>query len=92
MDRSVFLLQGNATTFETWFLFPNILKLPHVTNLMCIGLCIVIINEEAEQTRSYLVFYYIYDRLNMLQAALRPSSGANDYISDYHIDRLMVGG
>jgi len=43
-DRSVFLLQGkifkakcvymllNATTFETWFLSPNILKLSHATN------------------------------------------------------------
>lgn len=44
MDRSVFLLQGkifkakciymllNATTFETWFLSPNILKLSNATN------------------------------------------------------------
>jgi len=45
VDRSVFLLQGkifkanvftytllNTTTFETWFVPPNILKLSHATN------------------------------------------------------------
>jgi hypothetical protein len=67
------------------------------TNLMCIGPYIVVINEEEEPPRCYLVFYYTYDRLNMFRAALCPSSGANDYISGYHIDRLilrllMVGG
>jgi hypothetical protein len=56
-----------------------------------------VINEEEETTRCYFVFYYNYDRLNMFQAALCPSSGAHDYISDYHMDRLilrllMVGG
>jgi hypothetical protein len=54
------------------------------------------INEE-EPTRFYLVFYYTYDRINMLRAAPCPSSGAHDYISDYHMDSLiirllMVGG
>jgi hypothetical protein len=38
-----------------------------------------------------------YKRLNMFRAALCPSSGAHDYISDYHTDLLilrllMVGG
>jgi hypothetical protein len=68
-------------------------------HLMCIGPCIVVINEEEEEetTRCYLVFYCTYDRLNMFWAALSPSSGAHDYISDYHMDRpilrlLMVGG
>jgi hypothetical protein len=60
------------------------------TILMCIGPCIVVINEEEEPTRCYLVFYYTYDRLNMFQAALCPSSGAHDYISDYHMDRLIL--
>jgi hypothetical protein len=56
------------------------------------------INEEVEEpTRCYLVFYYTYERLDMLRAALCPSSGAHDYISDYQVDRLilrllMVGG
>jgi hypothetical protein len=66
---------------------------------MCIGLCILVINEGKEPTGcySYLVFYYTYERLNMFQAALCPSSGAHDYISDYHMDLLilrlvMVGG
>jgi hypothetical protein len=35
------------------------------------------------------MFYYTYDRLNMFRAALCPSSGAHDYISDYHMDRLI---
>jgi hypothetical protein len=30
--------------------------------------------EEKEPTRYYLVFYYTYERLNMLRAALCPSS------------------
>jgi hypothetical protein len=52
---------------------------------------------EKEPTRCYLVFYYTYERLNMFRATLCPSSGAHDYISDYHMDRLilrllMVGG
>jgi hypothetical protein len=56
---------------------------------MCIGPCIVAINEEEEPTTCYLVFYYYtYDRLNMFRASLCPSSGAHDYISDYH----MVSG
>jgi hypothetical protein len=44
-----------------------------------------------------LVFYCIYDRLKIFQAALCPSSRAHDCISDYHMDHLilrllMVGG
>jgi hypothetical protein len=57
---------------------------------MCTGTCIVVINEEEEPTRCYLVFYYAYDRLNMFREALRPSSGAHDYISNYHMDRLIL--
>jgi hypothetical protein len=57
---------------------------------MCTGPCIVVINGEEEPTRCYLVFYYIYERLNMFRAALCPSSGANDYISDYYMDRLIL--
>jgi hypothetical protein len=34
-----------------------------VLYLMCVGPCIVVINEEKEPTRCYLVFYYTYDRL-----------------------------
>jgi hypothetical protein len=67
--------------------------------VMCAGPCIIVINEEEEeeQTRYYFVFYYTYDRLNIFRAPLCPSSGAHNYISDYHIDRLilrflMVGG
>jgi hypothetical protein len=57
-----------------------------------------LINEEEEgPSRCYLVLYYTYDRLNMFQAALCPSSGAHDYISDYLMDSLilrllMIGG
>jgi chorismate mutase len=58
--------------------------------LMCVGPCIVVINEEEEPTRCYLVFYYTYDRLNMFRAALCPSSGDHDYISDYHTDCLIL--
>jgi hypothetical protein len=65
--------------------------------LICIGPCIVVINEEEETTRCYLVFYYTYDRLNMFRPPLCPSSRAHDYTADYHMDRLilrllMVGG
>jgi hypothetical protein len=53
--------------------------------------------EEEEPNGCYLVFYYTYDRLNMIRAALCPSSGAHDYSADYHMGRLilrllMVGG
>jgi hypothetical protein len=58
-----------------------------------------VINEEEEEepTGCFLVFYYTYDRLNMFREALCPSSGAHEYISDYHMDLLifrllMVGG
>jgi hypothetical protein len=59
--------------------------------------CIVVINEEEEPNRSYLVFYYTYDRLNIFRVTICPSSGAHDYTVDYHMDRLilrllMVGG
>jgi hypothetical protein len=47
-----------------------------------------VINEEPN--RCFLVFYYTYDRLNMFWAALCPSSGAHDYISDYHMDSLIL--
>jgi hypothetical protein len=49
-----------------------------------------VINEEEEPTRCYLVFYYSYERLNMFLAALCPSSGAHDCVSDYHMDRLIL--
>jgi hypothetical protein len=68
-------------------------------HLMCTDSCNVVINEEEEEepTRCYSVFHCTYDRLNMFRAALCPSSGAHDYISDYHMNRLilsllMVGG
>jgi hypothetical protein len=48
------------------------------------------INEEEEPTRCYLVFYYTYDRLNMFRAAICPSSGAHDSVSDYRMDRLIL--
>jgi hypothetical protein len=56
-----------------------------------------VVNKEEEPSTCYLVFYYTYERLNMFRAALCPSSGAHDYISDYLMDRLiirllMVGG
>jgi hypothetical protein len=59
---------------------------------MCFGPCIVVINEEKEPTRcyEYLVFYYTYEWLHMFRAALCPSSGAHGYISDYHMDRLIL--
>jgi hypothetical protein len=49
-----------------------------------------VINEEEEPTRCYLVFYYTFERPNMFRTALCPSSGAHDYISDYHTDRLIL--
>jgi hypothetical protein len=60
------------------------------TNFMCIGPCIVVINEEEEPTRCCLEFCYTYERLNIFRAALCPSSGAHDYISHYHMDRLIL--
>jgi hypothetical protein len=59
-------------------------------DLICFGPCIVVINEEEGPARCYLVFYYTYGRLNMFRAALCPSSGAHNYISDYHMDRLII--
>jgi hypothetical protein len=50
----------------------------------------VMINEEEEPTTCYLVFYYTYERLNTFQAALCPSSGAHDYLSDYRMDHLSL--
>jgi hypothetical protein len=46
--------------------------------------------EEEEPNGCYLVFYYTYDRLNMFGVPLYPSSGAHDYISDYHLERLIL--
>jgi hypothetical protein len=68
-----------------------------MANVTCIVPCIVVINEEEEPTKCYLVFYCTYDRLNMFRAALCPSSGDHEYISGYHMDfltlrLLMVGG
>jgi hypothetical protein len=57
---------------------------------MCIGPCIVVINDDEEPTRCYVVFYYTYERLNMFRAELCTSSGAHGYISDYHMDRLIL--
>jgi hypothetical protein len=59
---------------------------------MCIGPCVFVINEEEEEepTRCYLMFYCTCDRLNMFRAALCPSSGAHDYIPDYHMDRPIL--
>jgi hypothetical protein len=58
---------------------------------MCIGPCIVVINEEEEEpTRCYFMFYYTYDMLNIFQAAPCPSAGAHDYNYDYHMDRLVL--
>jgi hypothetical protein len=57
---------------------------------MCIGPCIVVINEEEEPTKCYLVFYYTYDRLNIFRAPLCPSSGAHYYTADYHMSPLIL--
>jgi len=38
-----------------------------------------------------LIFYYIYDRLNIFRALLCPSSGAHDYSADYHMGRSVLG-
>jgi hypothetical protein len=46
--------------------------------------------EEEEPTGCYLVLYYTYERLNVFRAALCPSSGAHEYISEYHMDRLIL--
>jgi hypothetical protein len=49
--------------------------------------CVVI----DEKTRCYLVFYYTYGMLNMFWAPLCPSSGAHDYITVHHMERLILG-
>jgi hypothetical protein len=59
-------------------------------HLMYNGQRTVMINEEEEPTRCYLVFYYTYDRLNMFRAPLCPSSGAHNYAADYHMGRLIL--
>jgi hypothetical protein len=58
---------------------------------------ILLINAEEEPTRCYVLFHYIYDRLNTFRAPLCPSSGDYDYTADYHMGHpalrfLMVGG
>jgi len=53
-----------------------------MSSLMCAGLGIIVITEELEPTRCYLLFYCISYRLNMLRALLCPSSGALDYNVD----------
>jgi hypothetical protein len=73
-----------------------LLELTSVGEVFLPVINITFLNEEEEPTRCYLVFYYTYERLNMFRAALCPSSGAHDYISDYHMDhlilRLLMGG
>ena len=60
------------------------------TNLMCIGPCFILINEEYNPTRYHLLLYYAYVRLNMFRAPLCPSSGAHDDSVGYHIGRLVL--
>jgi len=55
--------------------------------MMCVGPCIVVITEEEELSRCYLLYCTSY-RLNMFRALLCPSSGAHDYNVDYHIGSL----
>jgi len=57
----------------------NILLNTMKNNLMCVGPCIIVITEEQEPTRCYLLFYCTSYRLNMFRALLCPSSGAHDY-------------
>jgi hypothetical protein len=90
----------NLQVFVFWYLFQHRAiftfdfyregKYKHTHHTMCIGLCIVVTNEEEEPTKCYLVFYYTYEGLNMFRAALCPSSGAHDHISDYHMDHLIL--
>jgi hypothetical protein len=62
---------------------------PQYKHILKFSNSVVLINEEEEPTRCYLVFYYTYGRLNMFQAALCSSSRAHNYISDCHMDRLI---
>jgi hypothetical protein len=57
---------------------------------MFIGPCIIVINEEEEPTRCYIMFYYTFKRISMFRVPLCPSSGAHDYIYDYHMDHLIL--
>jgi len=41
-------------------------------------------------TRCHL-FYFTSYRLDMFRALLCPSSGARDYVVDYHISRFVLG-
>jgi len=54
-------------------------------------MCIIVITEEQEPTRCYLLFYCTSYRLNMFQALLCPSLGARDYNADYHIGCFVLG-
>ena len=56
---------------------------------MCIGPCIILINEEKNPTICHLLLYYAYVRLNVFRAPLSPSSGAHDDSFGYHIGRLV---
>ena len=58
---------------------------------MFIGPCIIVITEEQQTTRWYLLFYCTFYRLNMFRALLCPLSGARDYDVDYHIGRFVLG-
>jgi len=41
-------------------------------------------------TRCHLLFYCTSYRFNMFQASLCPSSGARDYVVDYHIGHFVL--
>jgi len=58
---------------------------------MCIGTCIIVITEEYEPNRCYLLFYCTYDTFNIFRELVCPSSGAHDYNVDYYIGRLVLG-
>jgi len=58
---------------------------------MCVGPCIIVITEKYKPTRCYLLFYCTSYRFNMFRALLCPSSGAQDYNFDYHIDHFVLG-
>jgi len=58
---------------------------------MCVGPYVIVIIEEEEPSRCYLLFYCTSCRLNMCRALLCPSSGAHDCNVHYHIGRFVLG-
>jgi len=58
---------------------------------MCVVPCIIVVTEEYEPTRCYLLLYCTSYRLNIFLALLCPSSAAHDFSVDHYMGRPVLG-